>query len=122
MRDAQFQLAALSFFRALPDYQPPGGVAKVSNSRPYRVVTDIEFCLKSARALLPGAQAQLAIVFVRRAVEATVDPRLRTRLSPIPEMIENQHIDEAKRWLTRAIDYEAGRRRAHLQTGLWPPP
>ena len=45
-----------------------------------RRVTDIEFCLSVAKALLPDLEK--AVVFINRALAETVDRRLRSLLLP----------------------------------------
>jgi hypothetical protein len=71
-------------------------------------VTDVEFCLNTARALLPDLDK--ATVFVNRALANTVDPRLRFLLLPALAAIGRKDTEAAARWLDRAISYEQSRR------------
>ena len=72
-------------------------------------MTDVEFALRTARALLP-AYPEKALVFVNRALADTVDPRLRFLVSPALTMIENNNAEAGIRWLDRALNYERARR------------
>jgi hypothetical protein len=73
------------------------------------VVTDVEFALNTARALLP-AYPEKAAVFVNRVLADTADPRLRFLVSPTLSMIEHDDMEAAIRWLDRAVNYEQARR------------
>ena len=73
-----------------------------------RLVTDLEFCLSVARALLPNLEK--AAVFLNRALGETVDQRLRSLLLPALSAIEQNDLEAAARWLDRAMNYERSRR------------
>jgi len=73
------------------------------------IVTDTEFWLRLAKALLP-TQPQRAATFVSRVVGETVDPRLRNLVSATSSMIERGDFEAAHRWLDRALEYERSRR------------
>jgi hypothetical protein len=73
------------------------------------IVTDAEFWLRIAKALLP-TQPQRAATFVSRVVGETVDPRLRNLVSATSSMIERRDFEAAHRWLDRALEYERSRR------------
>ena len=72
-------------------------------------MTDVEFALHTARALLP-AYPDKAAVFINRVLVDTADPRLRFLVSPALTMIENNNSEAAVRWLDRALNYEQARR------------
>jgi hypothetical protein len=72
-------------------------------------VSDVEFCLGTARALMPNLEK--AAVFINRAFAQTVDQRLRFLLQPAIEAIERRDLEAAAKWLDRAILYEQSRRR-----------
>jgi hypothetical protein len=72
-----------------------------------RRVTDIEFCLSVARALLPDLEK--AVVFINRALAETVDRRLRSLLLPALSAIEQNDPEAAARWIDRAMNYERSR-------------
>jgi hypothetical protein len=57
-------------------------------------VSDVEFALRTARALLP-AYPEKAVVFVNRALAGTLDPRLRFRIAPALTMIEQNNAEAA---------------------------
>jgi hypothetical protein len=71
-------------------------------------VTDLEFCLNVAGALLPDLEK--AAVFISRALAETVDPRLRSLLIPALSAIEQNDPEAAARWLDRAMNYGRSRR------------
>jgi hypothetical protein len=73
-------------------------------------VTDVEFCLNTARTLLPYLDK--AAVFVNRVLADTVDQRLRFLLLPALAAIERNDAEAATRWLDRAIDHERSRHRS----------
>ena len=73
------------------------------------IVTDIEFCLRTARALLP-TKPEKAAIFVKRVVAETADPRLRFLVSPVLLMIQEKDVEAAGRWLERALSYHEARR------------
>jgi hypothetical protein len=73
------------------------------------VVTDIEFCLRTARVLL-STNREKAMAFVRRVVDETQDPRMRNRVAPILAIIEQGDTTAAERWLDRALSYDQARR------------
>jgi hypothetical protein len=72
-------------------------------------VTEAEFALRTARALL-STHPDKAANFVNRALSITVDPRLRVWVRPILTMLKEADIDAAGRWLERALSYEQSRR------------
>jgi len=72
-------------------------------------VTDVEFALQTARALLPTFPEK-ALLFLNRALAATVDPRLRSLVSPALTAIERSDADAAIRWIDRALNYDQTRR------------
>ena len=72
-----------------------------------RRVTDVEFCLSVARALLPDLEK--AVVFINRALAETVDRRLRSLLLPALSAIEQNDPEAAARWIDRAMNYERSR-------------
>jgi hypothetical protein len=78
-------------------------------------MTELEFCLSSARALLclgdTTSRASGAQPYISRALATTVDPRLRCRLSAVERSIARGRIDVARRWLIKSIDYCNSRRR-----------
>ena len=80
------------------------------------LVTDTEFTLRTARALLP-TRSEGAVVFINRALAGTVDPRLRNLVSPVLSMIERKDFEAAARWLDRAIEYERSRRARRTPLG-----
>ena len=55
-----------------------------------RLVTDVEFCLSVARALLPDLEK--AAVFINRALAESVDQRLRSLLLPALNAIEQNDL------------------------------
>ena len=73
------------------------------------VVTDAQFCLRTARALSP-IRPELAASFVNRVVNATVDPRRRNLAAPIPSIIRRNDFKSAFCWIDRALEYERSRR------------
>jgi hypothetical protein len=73
-------------------------------------MSDIGFCISTARALLPDLEK--AAVFVNRALADTVDRRLRTFLLPALAAIERKDAEAAARWLDRANNYEQSRRQS----------
>jgi hypothetical protein len=72
------------------------------------IVSDVQFCVSMARALLPNLEK--AAVFVKRAIADTVDQRLRFHLLPVLSAIARNDAEAAARWLDRAISYERSRR------------
>ena len=72
-------------------------------------MSDIEFCLGIARALMPNLEK--APVFINRVLAETMDPRLRFLLQPAIEAIERGDLEAAAKWLDRAVLYEQSRRR-----------
>jgi hypothetical protein len=71
-------------------------------------VTEVEFCLGVARALLPDLVK--AAVFLNRTLAETVDQRLRSLLLPALSAIEQNNPEAAARWLDKAVYYEQSRR------------
>ena len=78
-------------------------------------MSDVEFCLGLARALLPNLEK--AAVFVNRALADTVDQRLRFLLLPVLAAIARKDAESATRWLDRAINYEQSRRTHGASSG-----
>ena len=72
-------------------------------------MSDVEFCLNTARALLPDLGK--VAVFVNRALAYTVDLRLRFLLLPALAAISRNDAEAAARWLDRAITHEQSRHR-----------
>jgi len=71
-------------------------------------VSDVEFCLGIARALMPNLEK--ATVFINRAFVETVDQRVRFLLQPAIEAIERGDLEAAAKWLDQTILYEQSRR------------
>ena len=74
------------------------------------IITDIEFCLRTARAVLPTASDK-AVRFVQHCLQSTADPRLVPRLRTILAMLKRGQHDAAARRLDEAIAYDAERRK-----------
>ena len=72
-------------------------------------MTEIEFLLRTARALLPAFRTQ-AMGLISRALDLTSDPRLRFLLTPALSALQRNEAKVARNWLDRACDYEQTRR------------
>ncbi|MGC2199181.1 MAG: hypothetical protein WA633_03400 [Stellaceae bacterium] len=72
------------------------------------MVTEFEFLLRSARALSPATPEQ-ALGFLVRALDHTVDPRLRFLMTPALSALERRDPAAARKWLDRACEYERAR-------------
>jgi hypothetical protein len=70
------------------------------------MVTELQYLLRTARALLP-AFPEKAEGFVVRAASLTVDPRLRFLITPGLAAIDRG--DAARKWLERACAYQEQR-------------
>jgi hypothetical protein len=79
-------------------------------------LTDLEFALRTARALV-STLPDKAIGFVATALRETVDPRLRHLLLPALAALERNYVPAARKWLDRACEYEAARREPHALGG-----
>ena len=80
------------------------------------IVTEIEFCLRTARALLP-TKPDRALIFLNRILADTVDPRLRSLVTPVLTMIDRNDLEAAGRWLDRALRYDEARRARRTPAG-----
>lgn len=72
-------------------------------------MTEIEFQLRTARALSPASPAR-AIGFALCALSLTVDARLRFLIAPALSALERDDAEAANKWLDRACEYENARR------------
>ena len=73
------------------------------------LVSEVEFLLRSARALLP-VQPEPAYHFLSRALSVTVDARLRFLMAPALSALARKDAAAARKWLDRACEYEETRR------------
>src|SRR5215469_2149483 len=69
------------------------------------IVTEIEFCLRTGRALLP-TKPDKAAIFLNRVLAGTLDPRLKSLVAPVLSMIDRNDLEAAGRWLDRALKYD----------------
>lgn len=67
-------------------------------------MTQIEFLVRTARALLPGLPDQ-ALGFLVNAAAVTADPRLGHRLRRAVSKLEEGDPGAARRLLDRAVEY-----------------
>jgi hypothetical protein len=72
------------------------------------MVTELQYLLRTARALLP-AFPEKAEGFVVRAASLTVDPRLRFLITPGLAAIDRGDAAAARKWLERACAYQEQR-------------
>ena len=72
-------------------------------------MTDAHHHLWTALALL-HTQLNAAIRRLERLRVSTLDPRLRTKLQPALVALRNGRLEDAERWITRALEYEHARR------------
>ena len=84
------------------------------NMRLGSALTELEFALRTARALA-STLPDKAIDFVVNALGRTVDPRLRHLIEPALAALGRKDATAARKWLDRACEYERARRESIRQ-------
>ena len=84
-------------------------VLRMVNTQSSFALTDLEFALRTARALV-STLPDKATSFVADALARTVDPRLRHLIEPALAALGRNDVTAARKWLDRACEYEAARR------------
>jgi hypothetical protein len=83
-------------------------VAGMVNRRWLRHLTELEFVLRTARALV-STFPDKATNFATNALALTVDRRLRTLIQPALTAMGRNDTIAARKWLDRACEYERAR-------------